>query len=151
DGLWYRAQTFERGRLIVRLAANGQPAHVDADVITLPVLQAKGWLDPKTGAASGPAAPESAPAHADSFWFPTVGHAVAPPFRTLWQQTGGLAFLGLPRTGVVTENGIAVQYFERGRLEQRGDAVTFGLVGNEALTAQGWLDAGGGPIANTPT
>jgi hypothetical protein len=44
-----------------------------------------------------------------------------------------------------------VQYFERGRLELHGTIVLFGLVGNEALTAQGWLDAGGGPIANTPT
>ena len=46
---------------------------------------------------------------------------------------------------------VAAQYFERGRLELHGDAVWFGLVGNEALIAQGWLDAGGGPIANTPT
>ena len=151
DGRWYRTQDFERGRLIVRPAANGQPAHVDADLIVNTVLQAKGWLDPKTGMTSGPAAPEAAPANPDAFWFATAGHAVAPPFRSAWQQAGGLAFLGLPRTGVVTENGLQTQYFERGRLELHGDAVWFGLVGNEALIAQGWLDAGGGPIANTPT
>jgi hypothetical protein len=151
DGLWYRTQDFERGRLIVRPAAHGLPAHVDADLIGAATVQAKGWLDPKTGAASGPAAPEPTPASPDAFWFPAVGHSVAPAFRATWQQAGGLPFLGLPRTGLVTENGIAVQYFERGRLELHGTTVLFGLVGNEALIAQGWLDAGGGPIPNTPT
>jgi hypothetical protein len=151
DGLWYRTQDFERGRLIVRPAAHGLPAHVDADLIGAATVQAKGWLDPKTGAASGPAAPEPTPASPDAFWFPAIGHSVAPAFRATWQQAGGLPFLGLPRTGLVTENGIAVQYFERGRLELHGTTVLFGLVGNEALIAQGWLDAGGGPIPNTPT
>ena len=150
DGRWYRTQDFERGRLIVRPAAGGQPAHVDADLIVNTVLIAKGWLDAKTGAASGPAAPEAIPANPDGFWFVSVGHAVAPQFRATWQQVGGVVFLGLPRTGVVTEGGVAVQYFERGRLEQHGDAVWFGLVGNEALAAQGWLDAGGGPIRTPP-
>ncbi|MCA1667722.1 MAG: hypothetical protein LC793_10100, partial [Thermomicrobia bacterium] len=115
------------------------------------LVQAKGWLEPNTGAASGPAAPEPPPAVPDAFWFPTVGHAVATPFRAAWQQAGGLGFLGMPRTGVVTENGITVQYFERGRLELHGDAVSLGLVGNDALTAAGWLDAGGGPIPSTLT
>ncbi len=150
DGLWYRTQDFERGRLVARVAANGQPAHVDADLIVASVLQAKGWLDPKTGTASGPAAPEAAPANPDAFWFPAVGHAVAQPFRAMWQQAGGLAFFGLPRTGVVTENGFTAQYFERGRMELHGDAVWLGLVGNEALAGQGWLDAGGGPVPSTP-
>jgi len=150
DGRWYRAQDFERGRLIVRPAASGQPAHVDADLIVNSVLQAKGWLDPKTAATSGPAAPEPSPAAPDAFWFPITGHAVAPPFHAAWQQAGGLTFLGMPRTGVVTENGLTAQYFERGRLEQHGDAVWFGSVGNDALAAQGWLDAGGGPVPNTP-
>lgn len=150
DGRRYRAQDFERGRLIVRPATTGQPARVDADLIGNAALVTKGWLDPKTGAPSGPAIAEAAPAAPDAFWFPTVGHAVAPPFRAAWQAAGGLAFLGLPRTGLVTEGGGAVQYFERGRLELRGDAVAFGLLGNEALTVQGWLDAGGGPVAGTP-
>src|SRR5205807_6522615 len=97
DGRWYRTQDFERGRLIVRPAANGQPAHVDADLIVNTVLTAKGWLDPKTGAASGPASPESAPPNPDGFWFASIGQAVAPPFRAAWQQAGGLPFLGLPR------------------------------------------------------
>ncbi|MDQ6908059.1 MAG: beta-galactosidase, partial [Chloroflexota bacterium] len=151
DGRWYRTQDFERGRLIVRPAESGRPARVDADLIANAVLQAKGWLDPKTGTASGPAAPEPAPTVPDAFWFPVAGHAVASPFRAAWQQAGGLAFLGMPRTGVITENSLAVQYFERGRLELHGDAVWFGSVGNDALAAQGWLDAGGGPIPNTPT
>ncbi len=151
DGRWYRTQDFERGRLIVRPTADGQPAHVDADLIVNAVLQAKGWLDPNTGTASGPAASEPAPATLDAFWFAIAGHSVAPPFRAVWQQAGGLVFLGMPRTGVVTENGIVVQYFERGRLELHGDAVWFGSVGNDALIAQGWLDAAGGPVPNTPT
>src|SRR5256885_3505726 len=63
------------------------------------------------------ATPEPAPPDPDGFWFASIGHAVALPFRAVWQQAGGLPFFGLPRTGVVTENGIAAQYFERGRLE----------------------------------
>jgi len=113
----------------VRVAANGQPARVDLDTITDSTLSARGLFDPAVSAASVD---------------------IAPPFRDVWQRVGGMAFLGVPRTGIVTESGVSVQYFARGRLEQRGGSVVLGLVGNEALAMQGWLDAAGNGAAGTP-
>jgi len=129
SGLFFRAQDFERGRLIVRVAANGQPARVDLDTITDSTLSARGLFDPAVSAAPVD---------------------IAPPFRAVWQRVGGMAFLGVPRTGIVTESGVSVQYFARGRLEQRGGSVVLGLVGNEALAIQGWLDTSGNGASGTP-
>ncbi len=125
DGLYYRTQEFERGRLISRPAANGQPPRVELDTITDGLLAPKGLTD-------------------------APGSEVAPPFRERWQAMGGAGFLGTARTGLLTEGGASVQYFARGRLELRGGGVSLGLVGMESLMAQGWLDGGGGAIPGTP-
>jgi len=129
SGQYFRVQDFERGRLIVRVAANSQAAHVDLDTITDALLTVRGLGNPSASTAP----PE-----------------IAPPFRDLWQSTGGMTFLGPPQTGLLTEGGVPVQYFARGRLEQRGGSISLGLVGNEALVRQGWLDVGGSSAPGTP-
>ncbi|HEX5688646.1 MAG TPA: hypothetical protein VFX76_01515 [Roseiflexaceae bacterium] len=49
--------------------------------------------------------------------FKETGHTIGKPFRTFWQNRGGLALFGLPISEPTMENGLLVQYFERERME----------------------------------
>ena len=44
-------------------------------------------------------------------------YAVAPPFRDYYARHAGARVLGPPITGLVLVEGIAAQYFEKGRIE----------------------------------
>ena len=95
----------------------------------------------------------AARAQSGALYFPATGHFLTDDqgFLSFWRAHDGERLLGFPIAEASVGEGGAAQYFERGRLELHGSAVAFGLVDNEALIAQGWLDAGGGPITNTPT
>ncbi|MDQ3927824.1 MAG: hypothetical protein M3328_01625, partial [Chloroflexota bacterium] len=61
----------------------------------------------------GPALAQSTPARGDTF-FKETGKTVWGPFESYWQQHGGLAQFGLPRTLVFpTGEGYDAQWFER--------------------------------------
>ncbi len=68
-------------------------------------------------------------------YFPETGHTLRDPFLRYWEQYGGLAMFGFPKTEVFYVQGRAVQYFERARFEYfpefRGTPyeVQFGLLG----------------------
>jgi hypothetical protein len=70
----------------------------------------------------------------DSRYFPTTGQSVSGPFLRYWEQQGGLARFGLPRTTAFMQGGRLVQYFERARFEHHPElggaqAVQLGLLG----------------------
>ena len=75
----------------------------------------------------------------DVRYFPETGHTVRGPFLQYWQQHGGLAQFGYPKTEVFFVAGRAVQYFERARFEYwpefRGTPweVQLGFLGRYAL------------------
>jgi hypothetical protein len=74
--------------------------------------------------------------------FPETGHRVSDRFLQFWQQQGGLAVFGYPISEQRSENGRAVQYFERQRFELHPENqppydVQLGLLGPEILAAQG--------------
>lgn len=52
-------------------------------------------------------------------------------FLQFWDAHNGADLLGDPLTGVLFEANVPVQYFERGRLEQRDGAVVPGAIGSE--------------------
>lgn len=52
-------------------------------------------------------------------------------FLDFWNAHNGAELLGLPLTPIVVEANIPVQYFERGRLEQRDGQVVPGALGRE--------------------
>lgn len=52
-------------------------------------------------------------------------------FLDFWNEHDGAALLGDPLTGIVFEANVPVQYFERGRLEQRDSVVVTGKLGVE--------------------
>lgn len=84
------------------------------------------------------------PAHAQDgpLYFPSTGHHLTDEqgFLSFWRAQNGEQLLGYPITEVIEVNGVAQQYFERGRLEQQatadgGTRVTTGQVGAEYAAA----------------
>ena len=89
-----------------------------------------------------------------ALYFPQTGYGVPTPFKEYWNRMGGLTSFGYPISGVVVENGLLVQYFERarfefhpemqnapdyaglGRSEQLKRIVLLGLLGDEWLNRE---------------
>ena len=67
---------------------------------------------------------------------------LCPPFRTYWEQRGGLSMYGLPLTDAYVDNGRLVQYFERNRFEHHPEnagtpyEILLGLLGVELFTGR---------------
>ena len=59
------------------------------------------------------------PAAANRQYFPETGHNVSPTFLPYFRARGALERFGPPRTEELIEDGVLVQYFQRGRLEHR--------------------------------
>lgn len=64
-----------------------------------------------------PYSPE--PAANNRQYFPETGHNVSATFLPFFRARGALDRFGLPRTEELDEDGVLVQYFQRGRLEYR--------------------------------
>ncbi|NOK62717.1 MAG: hypothetical protein GFH27_549293n38 [Chloroflexi bacterium AL-W] len=85
-------------------------------------------------------------------YFPETGHSLCAPFRSYWEQNGGLERFGYP----ITEPGaefiegttLTVQYFERRRMEHHVDLagtpfeVQLGLLGAQLISTTGCFQAG---------
>jgi len=73
-----------------------------------------------------------------------TGHSLASGFKRYWDDNNGVNQFGFPISEELTENGLNVQYFERGRLEyhpelEEGKRITLGRLGEELLEARGWI------------
>ena len=80
----------------------------------------------------------------DRRYFQETGHSLATGFKKYWDDNNGITTFGFPISEELTENGVIVQYFERGRLEYRpelpeGKRITLGRLGEELLEARGWI------------
>jgi DMSO/TMAO reductase YedYZ molybdopterin-dependent catalytic subunit len=78
---------------------------------------------------------------ADCEYVEATGHNVCEPFRSYWQQRGGLMIFGYPISEATTDGDVTVQHFERARFEQHAGYappydVVLGLLGSEALQAR---------------
>lgn len=76
-------------------------------------------------------------------FFPETGHSLATGFKRYWDDNRGQERFGFPISEELTENGVVVQYFQRGRLEIRpeleaGKQIMLGRLGEELLEARGW-------------
>jgi lipoprotein-anchoring transpeptidase ErfK/SrfK len=83
-------------------------------------------LTPLPGRAEEWAPPEAV-------YFSETGHTLSGGFLDYWRDNGRAAFLGYPISERVKEEGVTVQYFEKARLELRGDTITLGALGTEML------------------
>ncbi len=84
------------------------------------------------------------PDSADRRYFRETGHSLATGFKKYWDDNDGVNRFGFPISEELTENGVTVQYFERGRLEyhpelEAGKQITLGRLGEELLEARGWI------------
>ncbi len=77
-----------------------------------------------------------------ALYFPSTGHHLTDDqgFLTFWRERDGEHLLGFPISEAAPIDGVSMQYFERGRLEQQADAsganyVTTGRVGTEYAEA----------------
>ncbi len=69
------------------------------------------------------AAPASAPlSHSGSIYFSTTAHSLSNGFLSYWLWNGQETRWGKPITDEFVEDGLTVQYFERGRLEYHPEA-----------------------------
>jgi len=164
DNRFYLVQYFERVRMEYHPEYAGTSHEVLFGLLGNQLLYEHGWLNEKGDPIAGQALPEKVPAtlNADTRWFPETSHAVTGLFLTAWQQQGGLAVVGLPKTDVFEElnpddgQRYLVQYFERTRMELHfppGTAgyndspyISFGLLGNQRLRLQNRLDQSNQPV-----
>jgi hypothetical protein len=115
-------QLFERGRLEQTESGAVMPARMVAAV--------------------HPVEPAAAPV-AGCDYVAATGHNLCGALRQEWYRLGAERWLGLPLGEAVVVDGVRMQLFERGRLEEHivgGKPVTMlGLVGREEAQRRGWL------------
>lgn len=73
----------------------------------------------------------------EAVYMPQTGHRLVGPFLTFWRDNGRAPAIGNPISEQLDEDGRTVQYFERARLELRGDTIVRGALGAEYLAARG--------------
>lgn len=75
-------------------------------------------------------------------YYPETGHVVSGAFLRFFDTRGGLDIFGYPVSGVIEENGLSVQYFQRSRFEYHPELpeiyqITLGLLGEELAVRVG--------------
>jgi hypothetical protein len=109
DGL--RVQYFQRARMEEH--PYNEPPH-DVQL---------GLLVDELGLSHPPTPPEELPAPDDpsQHYFPETQHVVSHDFLDFFRANGGLDMFGYPRSDMVYEDGLVVQYFQRARMEWHRD------------------------------
>ncbi len=131
DGL--TVQYFQRARFELHADKLGTPYEVQLTLIGDILTKERGSVFPQA---------EPRPTTASYRYFPETGYAVLHGFKRFFDERDGLTILGYPISNELQEDGIVVQYFQRGRLEyhpDRSPQVSLGLLGDEWLRAKLWL------------
>jgi hypothetical protein len=106
-----RVQYFQRTRM------EGHPYHAPPYDVQL------GLLVDELGYAYPALPPEERPDPTDPAhqFFPETGHVVSHAFLSFFRENGGLEIFGYPRSEMLYEDGVVVQYFQRARMERHRD------------------------------
>jgi hypothetical protein len=89
------------------------------------------------GRTDGPFARVSDPGEKVARYFPQTGHTLRDSFRSFYNAVRGDWRLGLPISEEFAENGVTVQYFERGTLERDASGIVrLGAIGLQAWQGQ---------------
>ncbi|MGC8787602.1 MAG: hypothetical protein ACP5Q1_09285 [Anaerolineae bacterium] len=85
-----------------------------------------------------PASSIPPPSHPQRRYYPQTGHTLSYTFLEYFDRHGGLDVFGYPITELILENGIVVQYFQRGKMEWHPEnpipyQVTLGNLGDEYI------------------
>ncbi len=128
-------QYFERNRLEIELAQAGNAGAVQLGRLGDELLRQRGidWMTLPTKSEAPP----------ECTYVPVTQHQLCEPFKSYWEQHGGLELHGLPLSEAFDENGFLVQYFERSRFEYHPEhaatpfAVQLSLLGRDLYTRWG--------------
>ncbi len=128
NGGEFTVQYFERGKLEYVRATR----QIRIGLVGVEVTRGRDFLPV-------PAFPDAP----DRRFFPETGHSLATGFKKYWDDNNGAERLGFSISEELLENGVVVQYFERGRLEIRPELeenrrIALGRLGEELLEARGW-------------
>jgi murein DD-endopeptidase MepM/ murein hydrolase activator NlpD len=133
DGL--QVQLFDQALLEYHPDQVGQPGEITLGFLGRDLAQAQKLI------GSNPAfAPVAKPANTTEEFIPETGHTLAEPFKSFWFGNGLVKFLGYPISQAFDQDGLSVQYFERGRLEANPTtkAVNYSNSGDLLVAAAGW-------------
>ncbi len=83
---------------------------------------------------------KNSPNTATRTFFQETGQAIAGTFKTFWEGHNGITMLGLPISGELTQEGLKLQYFERGLLQIRpgSDTPEIANTGATLIEARNW-------------
>jgi hypothetical protein len=135
DGGWLLVQDFERARLEYRPEHAGEQAEIIGAAVGREI--ARNHANLQAFVPDGGCEPAD-----DRRCFPETGFSIEGDFLAYWQGHHGETLLGLPISTEFTEDGLTVQYFERGRLELdpvSGEQGALSALVREQLIDVGWL------------
>ncbi|MBN9388223.1 MAG: cellulase family glycosylhydrolase [Chloroflexi bacterium] len=158
-GQYYLVQYFERVRMEYHPELAGTPYEVQFGLLGTETMMEQGLLDKLGQPATTATLPEKPVLNGTNVvFFPETGHNLEGLFLEAWQQEGGLAVIGYPRSSVFETTGddgqpLTVQYFERARMELHTapdghQFVLFGLLANQRLVQEGRLAPSYQPNSN---
>ena len=130
-------QLFEQSLLEYHPEAASDANQIELGFLGQQLAEAQGLLT--TNPAFTRVAP---PEEADTkqLYFEQTGHSLVEPIKSFWETNELLKFLGYPISEELTQDGLQVQYFQRGRLEYAPDSrqVTYTNSGDLLLAAHHW-------------
>ncbi len=131
-----QVQLFEQALLEYHPDLAGQPGEVSLGFLGRELAQVEKLTG--TNLAFNPVAPQ--PNTAAEEFIPETGHTLAGPFKSFWFGNGLVKFLGYPISQAFEQDGLTVQYFERGRLEisPATKKVNYSNSGDLLIKAAGW-------------
>lgn len=131
-----QVQLFEQALLEYHPEKGGQPAEIQLGFLGRQLAEAQALLTTSPAFTPVPASPDT-PAES---YFPQTSHTLAGAFKAFWETNGLLKFLGYPISQSMEQNGLLVQYFERGRLEYDAAVkkVNYSNSGDLLIAAAGW-------------
>ena len=133
-----QVQLFEQALLEYHPDLAGQPGEVSLGFLGRELAQARKLIG--TNPAFNPVAQPSNSASEE--FIPETGHTLADPFKSFWFGNSLVKFLGYPISQAFDQDGLKVQYFERGRLEYSPatQKVNYSNSGDLLITAAGWQE-----------
>jgi len=134
DGL--QVQLFEQALLEYHPDQAGKPGEITLGFLGRDLAQAQKLIGANAAFAQ---VAKPADTTAEEF-IPETGHTLAEPFKSFWFGQGLIKFLGYPISQAFDQDGLSVQYFERGRLEANPatKAVNYSNSGDLLVAAEGW-------------
>jgi murein DD-endopeptidase MepM/ murein hydrolase activator NlpD len=127
----FTVQLFERGLLEFHPAEQNPQSQVQLGFLGRQLADARNLVF--ESAKNSPNTPTRT-------FFAETGQTLSGPFKAFWESRDGINMLGLPISSELTQDGIKLQYFERGLLQSQAgsDTLQIANAGQALLEARNW-------------